>query len=66
MPVLVGVLKGLGVFFVKKMLLKLALDLIQDSLDKGAANTKVTWDDGLAKSFRENRAELEQVVKGLV
>lgn len=64
MPLLV--LKGLGLFFVKKMLLNVALDVVQDALDKGAAKTEVTWDDNFAKAFRENRAELEQVVKGLV
>lgn len=64
MPLLL--VKGIGLFFVRKMLLGLALDLVQDALDKGAAKTNVTWDDNLAKSFRENRAELEQVIKGLV
>ncbi|QGH73586.1 MAG: hypothetical protein [Siphoviridae sp. ct7UA22] len=64
MPLLL--LKGLGVFFVRKMLLGLALDLVQDSLDAGAKKTDVKWDDNLAQSFRENRAELEQVIKGVL
>ena len=37
MPLLL--VKGIGLFFVRKMLLGLALDLVQDALDKGAAKT---------------------------
>lgn len=64
--VVITLFKTLGVFFVKKMLLDLALDLVEESLAKGAAKTEYKWDDNLVKSFSENKADIKKIVQGVL
>lgn len=62
----VAVAKVLGVFFIKKMLLNLVLDLVQENLEKGASKTECKWDDNLALEFKKNRTEIELLIKGVL
>lgn len=58
--------KTLGMFFIRKMLLDLALNIVEDAIQKGAAKSAVTWDDEFAKSFSENKQELKKVIQGVL
>jgi len=61
--VLITLGKALGMFFVKKMLLKLTLDMVEEALDKGVAKTEYKWDDKLRDEFKKHRPELENLIR---
>ena len=60
--VVITLVKALGMFFVKKMLLKLSLDLVEEALEKGVAKTEYKWDDKLSDEFKKHRGEIEHLI----
>lgn len=60
--VLISVAKALGMFFVRKMLLKLALDMLEEAMEKGAKKSEYEWDDKFVVEFKKHRDELEKLI----
>lgn len=60
--VLIVIAKAAGTWFVRKMLLKLALDMLEEAMEKGAKKSEYQWDDKLVEEFKKHRSELEVLI----
>lgn len=56
------ILKAVGMWFVQKMLLKLALNMLEEAMEKGAKESAYAWDDKLVEEFKKHRPELEGLI----
>lgn len=63
MPQIVLVIgKAVGMWFIQKMLLKLALNMLEEAMEKGAKASEYQWDDKLVEEFKKHRGELEVLI----
>lgn len=60
--VLILIAKAVGSWFIQKMLLKLALNMLEEAMEKGAKASEYQWDDKLVEEFKKHRGELEGLI----